>query len=222
MSTTRHLINRRRRVTARPAADPGHPDERVRRAADRTTAQDRAPRAPRARRRRAVPWAAVLLATTVLLGAFAAWAANEASARRDTDAARNTALTGTARTSAVSGAVTRAVGALFSYDHVEPGSTDKAVRTWLDGAAVRQHRDLLSRIRKQGAKEKLVLTTTVTDSGVERIEGDRARVLVYADQTNTRTAKEKDGTTYAAAMFAVDVERRGGAWKIVNFDTFRR
>ncbi len=36
-----------------------------------------------------------------------------------------------------------------------------------------------------------MITTAVTDSAVERIDGDRARVLVYADQSSVSTA----GTT---------------------------
>jgi Mce-associated membrane protein len=63
-----------------------------------------------------------------------------------------------------------------------------------------------------------VLTTTVTDSAVEMLEGDRARLLVFTDQRDTRTGG-KDATTYAAAMLAVDAVHRDGIWKITNLDT---
>jgi Mce-associated membrane protein len=49
------------------------------------------------------------------------------------------------------------------------------------------------------------------------LEGDRARLLVFADQRNTRTSGKQ--TTYAAAMLAVDAVRRDGRWKISNLDT---
>ena len=70
----------------------------------------------------------------------------------------------------------------------------------------------------ESAGQKLVLTTTVTDSAVEMLDGDRARLLIFADQRNTRTGG-KDATTYAAAMLAVDAARRDGIWKIADLDT---
>ncbi|TXS43514.1 hypothetical protein EAO72_10135 [Streptomyces sp. or43] len=44
----------------------------------------------------------------------------------------------------------------------------------------------------QAAKQKLVLTTTVTESGVELLDGDRARLIIFADQSNTRTGKSEE------------------------------
>ncbi len=42
-----------------------------------------------------------------------------------------------------------------------------------------------------------------------------------ADQGNTSTAKGADaGSTYAAAMFAVDAVHQDGTWKIASIDTF--
>ncbi|ORT55691.1 hypothetical protein [Streptomyces sp. CB03238] len=212
MSTTRHLVNRQRRLATVQATHP------------RTaTPPPRAePEPPRARRRRlpALPTlTAVLGVLTVILGGFAAWATGEAAALRDTPAARNAALTDIARTSEVKGQVTKAVNELFSYDYAAAATADKAVRTHLTGKAVEQHRAMLAPVREQAAKQKLVLTTTVTESGVELIDGDRARVLIYADQNNTRTAAKKDGTTYGAAMFVVEAVRKDNAWRIAAIDT---
>jgi Mce-associated membrane protein len=70
-----------------------------------------------------------------------------------------------------------------------------------------------------------VITTTVTDSAVERIDGDRARVLVYADQSSVSTAAtrgKRDEGVYAGAMLAVDVVRRDGRWLVSGIDTFGR
>jgi Mce-associated membrane protein len=156
----------------------------------------------------------------VLLGAFAAFAGIQAGAGGDDEATRNAALTDTARTSELKGNITKAVNAVFSVNYADLGANQDAAGKYLTGAAVGQHRDMLKGVRDKAPKQKLVLTTTVTDSGVERIEGDRARVLVYADQRNTRT--DKDETTYAAAMFAVDVVQQGGTWKISDIDTFNR
>ncbi|MFF2407728.1 hypothetical protein [Streptomyces sp. NPDC058092] len=250
MSTTRHLVNRQRRLatvaaeraTATAAAPPGKPappgaarDEPAgTTAGEDTTVEDavtddadtgereeeaapRRKRPPRLRLR--LP--AVLCALTVLLGAFAAWAFGSAASLRDDPARRNTALTDIGRTSEVKGQISEAVGAVFSYNYASPAKSERSVKSYLVGKAVQQHADMLAQVRAQGQKQKLVLTTTVTDSGVELLDGDRARLLIYADQSNTRTGTS-DETTYAAAMFAVDAVRRGDTWRISGIDTFAR
>lgn len=268
MSTTRHLVNRQRRLatvaaaersaTAAPArtpAGPGKPsgttakdapDEASddasgdlpegtagesgdepdgkkasgrdgKKASDPDGEKTAARRLPRLR----VRLPAVLCALTVLLGAFAAWAFTSAASLRDDPSRQNTALTDISRTSEVKGQITEAVGAVFSYDYASPAKADSAVAKYLTGKAVQQHRDMLAEVRAQAPKQKLVLTTTVTDSGVEMLDGDRARLLVFADQSNTRTGKSEE-TTYAAAMFAVDAVRKGGSWRISAIDTFTR
>ncbi|MFI2412013.1 hypothetical protein [Streptomyces sp. NPDC018947] len=254
MPTTRHHLNNLRRRQAREAlrapagtdtlpgrGEPRYPPRPARTQhtphAGRATAR-RAPvarderpdrpdatseRPPRLRRNRRV--LAVLCLLTVVLGGFAGWAHSRAQAIRDTPAASNTALSDTARTSEIKGQSTKAVAALFSYDHADPGSFDRAAKEWLTGRAVAQHRDLFGDIRARADEQKAVITTTVTDSAVERIDGDRARVLVYADQSSVSTAGDKkageDGA-YAGAMFAVDVERRDGRWLVSGIDTFGR
>ncbi|MBV7672360.1 hypothetical protein STHAL_23200 [Streptomyces halstedii] len=264
MSTTRHLVNRRRRLavaaaTAAPprgsavpgpatapdteAAGPRTPSDAETAAETGTEAKtgtgtetdtgaeaeapedagddapSAAPRSGPSRPRVRLP--AVLCAATVLLGAFAAWAFTSAATLRDDPTRQNTALTDISRTSEVKGQITEAVGAVFSYTYASPEKSEKAARTYLTGKAVQQHQDMLAEVRAQAPKQKLVLTTTVTESGVELLDGDRARLLVFADQSNTRTGKDEE-TTYAAAMFAVDAVRRGDTWRIAAIDTFTR
>ncbi|MFJ6615208.1 hypothetical protein ACIQPT_33595 [Streptomyces sp. NPDC091289] len=244
MSTTRHLVNRRRRLATAPPRTPGtEPDpaaEAVTPIAATTgtatatatepepqTEADTAPDTPgesprkQARRRPHLTLPVVLCALTVLLGAFAAWAFASAGDLRDEPARQNTALTDIGRTSEVKGRISEAVGAVFSYDYASPARSDRAASTYLTGRAVQQHKDMLADVREQAPKQKLVLTTTVTESGVEFLDGDRARLLVFADQSNTRTGKDEE-TTYAAAMFAVDAVRRGDTWLIAAIDTFTR
>lgn len=272
MSTTRHLINRQRRLaaasaakagerTVRPARDrpaDGTPD----RASDRTTeratgrttvrttprttvrttgrgldrpavgeattgepagSEPRAGRLPlRLRPPVGFPLALALLALlTVLLGGFAAFAASRASSLHDGASTGNTALTDNARTSEVKGTIAQDVNAVFSYDYADTARTDQAAKRVLTGKAVQQYAAMIAQVKAQAPARKLVLTTTVTDTGVEMIDGDRARVLVYADQGNTSTAKGAAAdSTYAAAMFAVDAVHQGGTWKIASLDTF--
>ncbi|MCX5144325.1 MULTISPECIES: hypothetical protein [unclassified Streptomyces] len=248
MSTTRHLVNRQRRLatvaaerTAAPApvskpvdaetvAEEPQDDAEEQKEAkkepekepEKESAQEegkasKSGRSPRLR----VRLPAVLCVLTVLLGAFAAWAFTSAGSLRDDPSRRNTALTDIGRTSEVKGQITEAVGAVFSYDYASPAKADAAVKKYLTGAAVQQHTDMLAEVRAQAPKQKLVLTTTVTESGVELLDGDRARLIIFADQSNTRTGKSEE-TTYAAAMFAVDAVRRGGTWRISGIDTFTR
>ncbi|MFC5804641.1 hypothetical protein [Streptomyces formicae] len=243
MSTTRHLINRQRRLVRsatapapaavrnatdapppRPAPEP--PPESARSAqseesapAESAESAESAASAARPRRARAQALPAALCVLTVLLGGFAAWAGIEASALHDDPAVRNTALTDVARTTEVKGQVADAVNAVFSYNYAATAANDRAVKDRLTGRAVAQHREMLATVRAKAAAQKLVLTTTVTESGVELIDGDRARVLVFADQSNTSTAS-LGGTTFGAAMFAVDLVRMGDLWRIANIETF--
>ncbi|MFF5468079.1 hypothetical protein [Streptomyces achromogenes] len=193
----------------------------------------RAPDAPRDRKTDGTPAAAaghrtvlaLLCALTLLLGGFAGWAHARAGALRDDPALRNTALTDLARTSEIKGQTAKAVGRLFSYDHTDPGALQKAAEDLLTGKAVAQHRALLADVRKRADAQKAVITTTVTDSAVERIDGDRARVLVYADQSSVSTSGtrgKQDEGVYAGAMLAVDVVLRDGRWLVSGIDTFGR
>ncbi|WP_108933940.1 hypothetical protein [Streptomyces ardesiacus] len=185
------------------------------------------------------PLLVVLCALTVLLGGFAGWAHAKAEGLRSEPARSNTALTDLARTSEIKGQVTKAVDRLFSYDHADPGALDKAAQELLTGKAVDQHRELLADVRERAEAQKAVITTTVTESAVERLDGDRARVLVYADQSSVATGgktsatdeKSKAGAgeeaaqdegVYAAAMLAVDVVHRDGRWLVAALDTFGR
>ncbi|MFJ9637997.1 hypothetical protein [Streptomyces sp. NPDC101178] len=256
MSTTRHLVNRRRRMATSPSrpspstepvskpvteveAEAATPIEREPQAVTESRSEPEAvtgagsepvavtgsepePEAAATPRRRLRPrLPALLCALTVLLGTFAAWAFASAASLRDEPARQNTALTDIARTSEVKGRIGEAVGAVFSYDYASPARSDRAAKTYLTGRAVQQHQDMLAEVREQAPRQKLVLTTTVTASGVAYLDGDRARLLIFADQSNTRTGKDEE-TTFAAAMFAVDAVRRGDTWRIAAIDTFTR
>jgi Mce-associated membrane protein len=160
----------------------------------------------------------VLGIAAVLLGAFAFWSYEQVQNLDGTAAARNTALTDTASTSEVKGQIEDAVNALFSYNYTDPAKTDRAARTLLTGTAVKQYAAMFGQVRQQGPTQKLVLTTTVTDGGVSLLRDGRARMLLYADQRNTRTTDGK--TSYAAAMLTVDAIRTHDRWQIDGINPF--
>ncbi|WP_258942893.1 hypothetical protein [Actinomadura luteofluorescens] len=131
--------------------------------------------------------AVVLGLAAVLLAALGAGALRQADGLRDDPSARNTALTDGAATSEVKGAVADMIGRVFSYDYADPGRTSAAVRASLTGDAVRQYEAVFGKVREDAPKAKTVLSTRVTDSAVTTLTGDRAAVLVFADQQTTRT-----------------------------------
>ncbi|MDL4818448.1 hypothetical protein [Actinomadura opuntiae] len=165
----------------------------------------------------ASPVALGLLA--VLLAASGIWMHQRARDVRADPAVRNTALTDSAATSEVKGAVAAMVGTLFSYNYTDPGRTDAAARTDLAGDAVRRYAALMGRVRTDAPRQKTVLSTRVTDSAVITLHDGRARLLVYADQQTTRTGDGK--STTSPAMLAVTVVRNSGHWRITAINTFQ-
>jgi Mce-associated membrane protein len=154
----------------------------------------------------------------VVLAAFAVVAGIQAHNLRGQQSSRNTALTDAAATSQVQRQVDSAINTVFSYNYADTGTTRAAAQRLLTGAAVREYDSLFKLVETDAPAQHLVLTTKVSSSGVELLEGDRARVLIFADQRDTRMTTHQ--TSYAGAMFAVNAVRQGGRWKIENIDTF--
>jgi len=161
---------------------------------------------------------AVLGVVTVMLGAFGAWATVQAHNQRADNAQQNLALTNGPATSAVRHQVTSAIQAIFSYSYTDTAKTRRDAQNLLTGPAIRQYDQLFSLVEKDAPTQKLVVTTSVTNSGVEFLTGSRARVLIFANQQDSRAGTGQ--TSYAGAMFAVTAVQTGGTWKISNIDTF--
>ncbi|HWC79427.1 MAG TPA: hypothetical protein VG756_05620 [Pseudonocardiaceae bacterium] len=160
----------------------------------------------------------VLGVVTVILGGCAVWFALEWNSLRGGVQAENTALTDNAGTSEVVGQVTSAVNTLFSYNYTDLGKTQNAVPTLLTGNAVCEYNLIFKTVQQQAPGQKLVLTTTVVDSGVQMLEGDTARVLLIVDQHDTRASTNQ--TSDATAAFAVNATKSDNSWKISAIDTF--
>jgi Mce-associated membrane protein len=110
------------------------------------------------------------------------------------------------------------VQTIFSYNYAHTGTTSAAAQQLLTGAAITQYNTLFKLVRQQAPAEKLVVTTTVTNSGVELLTGGQARVLVFVNQQDTRAGTSQ--TSYGGAMLAVTAVFQAGRWKIENIDTF--
>jgi len=175
--------------------------------------------APVSARRRRSPLVlpAVLAVITVLLGGFAIWSGVRASTLTSTSG-QNTALTDRATTTKIIGQVTSAVGAIFSFNYADPARTQRAGQRELTGPAVAQYRSLYGTLQRDAARyQRLVLTTTVTEAGVETLQGNSARVLIFANQVLTSGSQSPQSF---GAMVAVGVVQQGGTWKIDSIDTF--
>jgi Mce-associated membrane protein len=155
---------------------------------------------------------------TVVLAGFGVWATLEAHSLRSTAAPQNLALTDGAATSAVNRQVVSAINTVFSYNYANTGATRRAAQGLLTGPAIQQYNTYFALVTKDAPAQKLVVTTRVTNSGVELLTGNRARVLVFANQQDTRAGTKQ--TSYAGALFAVTAVHQGNRWKIENIDTF--
>jgi Mce-associated membrane protein len=130
----------------------------------------------------------------------------------------NLALTDTAATAQVNQQIDNAVDTIFSYNYTDTARTAQAAKNLLTGNASSEYATLFKVVQEDAPAEKLVLTTTVTNSGVEMLNANTARLLIFANQQDTGATK--GSTTDAGAMFAVTAVRQDGHWKIENIDTF--
>ncbi|POM27395.1 hypothetical protein BTM25_18090 [Actinomadura rubteroloni] len=153
----------------------------------------------------------------VLLAVFGFYALQRAGDLRSGDVVKNAALTDNAGTSEVKGEVGTLLAKVFSYGYTDPSKTDTAARSGLTGKATGQYDALFKSVRTQGPAEKLVLTTTVTDSAVTSLRDDRASLLVFATQRDTRATDGKSSTV--PTMLAIDAVRQKGHWKISAINT---
>jgi len=202
---------------AKPADDK--PAEGTQPADDTRPADETKPAEEAQSGRRSWRIPAALGAVTVVLAGFGVWATLHASSlRSDAAAQANTALTDRAATATVRREISAAVNTIFSYNYADTAATRRAAQSVLTGPAVRQYNTLFALVTKNAPTQKLVVTTKVTNTGVELFNGNRARLLVFANQQDTRAGTGQ--TSYAGAMFAVTALRQGGRWKIENIDTF--
>ncbi len=164
-------------------AETAHTGDAAQAEKDDTPGKSAEPASGRSRARLA---ALVLGAATVILGAFGVWATLETHSLRSDAAPQNIAVTDGAATSAVNRQIVSALNTVFSYNYADTATTRKAAQGLLTGPAIRQYNTYFALVSKDAPAQKLVVTTRVTNSGVELLTGNRARVLVFANQQDTR------------------------------------
>ncbi|MGW2293446.1 hypothetical protein [Streptomyces violaceorubidus] len=139
--------------------------------------------------------------------------------------ARNHALTDAEATTRVAGDVGDALARIFSYTPDGTAAAERSASAVLDGRAARQYETLFARVRDDLTEQRVTLSTRAVRTGVIELDGDRARLLVFLDQTSHRgdakgtgTGKGKadTGTTTAAAQLTVTARLDDDRWRIVD------
>ncbi|OXM53875.1 hypothetical protein CFP75_05790 [Amycolatopsis alba DSM 44262] len=131
----------------------------------------------------------------------------------------NTALLDVAKTAQVKDQVAKATEALFSYDYKNISKTETAAGDLLVNDEVRAKYNLLmGEVKRLAPQQKMVVTCKVTRSAVIRLEGDRADVMVFVDQSSTRADTNK--TTAGSAQLHLNAELQGDKWKITAMNTY--
>jgi len=161
--------------------------------------------------------AAALVVAAAVLAAFAAWAGAQAASLRASQASQNVALSEATATSQATRQIASAISTIFSYSYSDPAATRRAAQRLLTGTAIRQYDSLFALVEQKAPAEKLVLTTQVTNIGVEFLTGGQARLLVFVDQQDQAGSGR---AVYSGAMLAVNAVWKAGRWLIEDIQTF--
>jgi Mce-associated membrane protein len=156
----------------------------------------------------------VLLVVAALLAAGGGVLLITAQHARSSAAAANRALVDPAATAEVSAAVSTALNKIFSYSYDKTQVTEQAAADVLRGGALDTYRKLFDQVRTLAPQQKLVLTTRVVNIAVAYLNGDRAQVLAFLDQSATRA--DTNSTSAAAAQLSVTAKREGNKWVITD------
>ncbi|MGW4651627.1 hypothetical protein [Kitasatospora sp. NPDC004289] len=149
-----------------------------------------------------------LPALALLLGlamAAAGWSVRAGAGDRDLDG------TDPAAREQVVGQVEAALGRAFSYSADQDEAGRSAARAAFTGAAEEQYRRLSEQLRGWTAEQRLTLTTRAVATGVIRLTGDRAELLVLLDQSARRGA---DPPVLTGAQLRVTARPVDGHWVI--------
>ena len=155
---------------------------------------------------------ALLLTTAailVLVGVLGFWRAH---ALRSTDAAVNRAVVDATATADVQSEITRALVRVLSYDYSDPATTAQAADEVLSGTARREYDTLFASLQERAPGQQLVLSAQVQVAAVKELSDERARLLVFVDQSSQR-ATDKEASI-SAAQLAVTARRSGDGWQI--------
>ncbi|MGW3962236.1 hypothetical protein ACWED2_20620 [Amycolatopsis sp. NPDC005003] len=161
--------------------------------------------------------AGALVLAALILGGLAFWFKSEEV--KVSSATSNTALLDVAKTAQVKDAVSKAAEALFSYDFNNIKKTEDAANDLLANDDVKnKYNSLMGEVKRLAPQQKMIVTCKVTRAAVIMLNGDLAKVMVFVDQTSTRTDTKK--TTAGTAQLHLNAQLQGDKWKITDMDTY--
>ncbi|WP_091303993.1 hypothetical protein [Amycolatopsis tolypomycina] len=174
-------------------------------------------KAGRSPRERSYLVAGALVLVALALGSLAFWFKYEET--KISSATSNTALLDVAKTAQVKDAVSKAAEALFSYDFNNIKKTEDAANDLLANDDVKaKYNSLMGEVKRLAPAQKMIVTCKVTRAAVIMLNGDLAKVMVFVDQTSTRTDTKK--TTAGTAQLHLNAQLQGDKWKITDMDTY--
>ncbi|MET8218839.1 hypothetical protein [Streptomyces hirsutus] len=196
---------------AQPATEAGGPEagrpDAVPEPED-TTRGVHPPHLPAGRLRRAA-----LAGTAALLLVAGCGFFHGAHQLRSAPPVRNQALTDTEATTRVAGEVGHALARAFSYTPDGTAAAERSARTVLSGRAARQYQALFDQVRDDLTEQRVTLSTRAARTGVIELDDEKARLLVFLDQTSHRG---KDTATTAAAQLTVTARLVNDQWRITD------
>ncbi|WP_328459102.1 MULTISPECIES: hypothetical protein [unclassified Amycolatopsis] len=161
--------------------------------------------------------AGALVLVALILGGLAYWFKSEEV--QVSNATSNTALLDVAKTAQVKDAVSKAAESLFSYDFNNIKKTEDAANDLLANDDVRnKYNSLMGEVKRLAPAQKMIVTCKVTRAAVIMLNDDLAKVMVFVDQTSTRTDTKK--TTAGTAQLHLNAQLQGDKWKITDMDTY--
>jgi len=161
--------------------------------------------------------AGALVLVALILGGLAFWFKSEEV--KVSSATSNTALLDVAKTAQAKDAVSKAAEALFSYDFNNIKKTEDAANDLLANDDVKnKYNSLMGEVKRLAPQQKMIVTCKVTRAAVIMLNGDLAKVMVFVDQTSTRTDTKK--TTAGTAQLHLNAQLQGDKWKITDMDTY--
>lgn len=128
----------------------------------------------------------------------------------------NRALYDASTTTEVEGQIGTGLARVLTFDHRRPEATRAAADELMRGKAREQYDELYAALVDLAPQQQLSTRVEVRATAVQELEGDRAEVLVFLDQTSTRGT---DGeSSVGAAQVQVSAQRIDGAWRVLDLD----
>lgn len=133
----------------------------------------------------------------------------------------NKAMVDPAATVNVEQEMTKAVESLFSYDYKDIGRTEKAANDLLTNDRVRGvYNSLLAEVKRNAAKQKIIVNSRVSRIAVIELSDDSARLLVFVDQSALREGQAESNV--GGGQLTVNAERVDGRWKVSELDAYEK